>query len=430
MAKRNQFRTEHVQEAPRGWRVKTLTTKTGHEVRLAFPPGRRKRGSGRLVSILHPHGENPESCHGPNRHMNPSELLILGANPSKGKGTGNKGQKNPKVVSEEQVAAKQQKAIDFLDRIDADDPNGIADMSVQEYAEHKGLKIADRAGNPAELSEADKAAMLAVWRMSSGHADKRADRLAWSAAKFSKTVSLPYMRVYKALDHLTRQNPKIERRKSQARKAGKRNPPAARRRRNAEGGSIDEGKDLYRAFHGKEPREVADLAIKNEVQQNYVALGDLLSAKFLQEDGRLASIKFAGDKIVLAASTEGEQLYCIGGNQNMLPALEELGYDASKDLISMGRWHTVVYMAAKSQTNFELTEWTHDFGCVDEIAALMEESDEKGWSEAEFQSAVKRTMDAVPPLERDLPEAVYDKRNERILWAGGSYYVDWPGIVG
>jgi hypothetical protein len=96
----------------------------------------------------------------------------------------------------------------------------------------------------------------------------------------------------------------------------------------------------------------------------------------------------------------------------------------------MGRWHTVVYMAAKSQTNFELTEWTHDFGCVDEIAALMEESDEKGWSEAEFQSAVKRTMDAVPPLERDLPEAVYDKRNERILWAGGSYYVDWPGIVG
>ncbi len=58
MPEANQFRTEHFQDAPRGWHVKTITHPSGHEVRLAFPKGPRKRGSGRLVSILHPH-ENP-----------------------------------------------------------------------------------------------------------------------------------------------------------------------------------------------------------------------------------------------------------------------------------------------------------------------------------------------------------------------------------
>src|SRR5690348_18291587 len=49
--------TEHIQEAPSGWKVRTLTWPSGHEIRLAFPPGPRKRGSGRLVSILHPHNQ-------------------------------------------------------------------------------------------------------------------------------------------------------------------------------------------------------------------------------------------------------------------------------------------------------------------------------------------------------------------------------------
>ena len=58
MPEESQFRTEHFQDAPRGWHVKTITHPSGHEVRVAFPKGPRKRGSGRLVSILHPH-ENP-----------------------------------------------------------------------------------------------------------------------------------------------------------------------------------------------------------------------------------------------------------------------------------------------------------------------------------------------------------------------------------
>ncbi len=40
----------------------------------------------------------------------------------------------------------QEKAVEFMDRIDADDPNDIAGMSVQEYAEHKHLKLSENPG--------------------------------------------------------------------------------------------------------------------------------------------------------------------------------------------------------------------------------------------------------------------------------------------
>jgi hypothetical protein len=65
-----------VAAAPSGWRIRTVAHSGGHRVRVAFPPGRRRKGSGKLVSILHPKGErNP--C-----EVNPAELIIVGANPA------------------------------------------------------------------------------------------------------------------------------------------------------------------------------------------------------------------------------------------------------------------------------------------------------------------------------------------------------------
>jgi hypothetical protein len=62
MTKAKQNYTEHVQEVPQGYHVRTLSTKSGHEVRLAFPKGPRKKGSGRLISVIHPHGrKNPNA---------------------------------------------------------------------------------------------------------------------------------------------------------------------------------------------------------------------------------------------------------------------------------------------------------------------------------------------------------------------------------
>ncbi len=86
----SEFRTEHVQTKPAGWRVRTIVTDTGHELRIGFPPGGRKRGSGRLLQILHPRAENPSCDVTPRRAVelanrelsdgkkNPAELVIFG----------------------------------------------------------------------------------------------------------------------------------------------------------------------------------------------------------------------------------------------------------------------------------------------------------------------------------------------------------------
>jgi hypothetical protein len=75
------YRHEDVASVPSGWKVRTVVS-AGHRVRIAFPPGRRQKRSGRVVEILHPREENP--C----RANNPSELLLMGANPMRRKNTG------------------------------------------------------------------------------------------------------------------------------------------------------------------------------------------------------------------------------------------------------------------------------------------------------------------------------------------------------
>ena len=64
------YRTEHLATVPAGYRVRTVT-RGGHRVRIAFPPGRRVKGSGQVVEVLHPLHENP--C----RLSNPAELLVM-----------------------------------------------------------------------------------------------------------------------------------------------------------------------------------------------------------------------------------------------------------------------------------------------------------------------------------------------------------------
>src|SRR5260370_24834166 len=52
------FKHEEVSAVRRGYRVRSVR-RGSHEIRVAFPPGPRRRGAGRVVSILHPVGENP-----------------------------------------------------------------------------------------------------------------------------------------------------------------------------------------------------------------------------------------------------------------------------------------------------------------------------------------------------------------------------------
>jgi len=72
-----QYRTQHLTTTPRGWRVRSKRV-DAHVLRFAFPPGPRRRGSGKVLEILHP--KNPVCAKNACAigKKNPSELLIFG----------------------------------------------------------------------------------------------------------------------------------------------------------------------------------------------------------------------------------------------------------------------------------------------------------------------------------------------------------------
>jgi len=74
------FRTEHYSALRAGEKVRTVR-RGGHVVRIAFPHGRRVKGSGRVLEVLHPLREQ-----NPCRLGNPAELVVMMANPSQLKG--------------------------------------------------------------------------------------------------------------------------------------------------------------------------------------------------------------------------------------------------------------------------------------------------------------------------------------------------------
>jgi hypothetical protein len=76
----SRYRHEDVSAVPSGWKVRTVKAGS-HRVRVAFPPGRKQKGSGRLVSVLHPlFGGNPCANACSMRAANPAELMVMSAN--------------------------------------------------------------------------------------------------------------------------------------------------------------------------------------------------------------------------------------------------------------------------------------------------------------------------------------------------------------
>jgi hypothetical protein len=83
MASAAQFRVEHLAQTPAGYRVRSVK-RGSHVVRVGFPPGRRRKGSGKVLEILHPKAEKNASCIVSQRaKTNPAELLIFGNPASK-----------------------------------------------------------------------------------------------------------------------------------------------------------------------------------------------------------------------------------------------------------------------------------------------------------------------------------------------------------
>lgn len=235
-----QYRTEHIAEVPQRWKVRTVTHGT-HLVRLAFPPGKRKKGSGKLIEILHPVNENP--C-----------------------------------------------------------------AMVQE----RGPQSATR-----------------------------------------ETVKNP--------------------------------------------GAMEAAADLSREFHGIDPRQVSTVQETDVMRHTYTALGDLVQLwiRNVGGDYRTSKITFTDDKVKVASSPNGKQLYLIGGNQNIDAQLENFGGDASKDFVELGQAVFISYATRKKIDALKLVEYQHKLG---------EETGE-------------------PPL------AFYNRLQRRIYLVGGRYRVEAPGII-
>jgi hypothetical protein len=165
--------------------------------------------------------------------------------------------------------------------------------------------------------------------------------------------------------------------------------------RNPDDGELEQAEELYEEFHGREPREILEIQESSEARGEYTALGDLIELTMIAPSGDHVLVKFKNDGVRLASSPNGEQLYLLGGNQDISGVLEMFGADTAKDLLDLGEAKQIVYEAAKWQTDFTPQEWKHDFG---------------------EESGVR-------------PRVFFDQLKKRIFFAGGNYKVKRPGIV-
>lgn len=313
------FRTEHVAQAPRGWRVRTIVPgpHSKHEVRIAFPPGRRKKGSGRVVEILHPENErNPKCDISKKARTNPGELLIFG-NPS-GKGFGNH---------------KAGCACKFCDRARKLQSGELKPPPLPHQRKKNSKKLDAQRG-----------------------ARERAARI--------RTARL---------------NPK--------KKVVKRGGPQ-RRRADRNPSETKQAVRLFHGFHGHDPKEIAEKHVSAAVRLDYTALGDL---NYIRTETLLsgpAEFTFEGDGVKLASSPDGRQLYCIGGNQNILQLLDVRSQE--KDFIDLGEALEVEYLARKVHGDYRPIKYFHEFGELNGIR----------------------------------PRLMFDKMRKQLFFIGGDYFID------
>jgi hypothetical protein len=406
------FRTQDIATTPKGWHVRTVTHPSGHQARIAFPPGSRKKGSGRVVQILHPNREqNPElSCieiydlavghAGVPEPGSPSAIgiakgidevtgapFLVSTNPKE------------KTKTREQLEKMQDKAVRFLRDVvgDSDKADEIDSMSPEEYADKKRIHLVN----------------------------KRSVR---------KTLSRVKDKVKKAL-HINKSKKRCNKRP----------------RRNLD--EIPEVQRLYETFQGKSSTEITELDepenrrddfghtgwlvflviqpygealegiadpndlsdVEKEIDPDHdlstlelwEKLADEFGVTFVvvdfsggQKIPEQPNFKKYGDGVRVAGAASGSQLYFLGGNQDISGLLDRFKVDTTKDFIGLGVLVAYGYLAAKHiPDDPEITDqpivWQHILG---------EEGGE-------------------PPL------IFWNKLQKRLFLAGGTYSIEAPGIT-
>ena len=425
-----EYRTQHVAAAPSGYHVRTIPSGE-HWIRLAFPPGPRRRGSGRLVEILHPAGENP--C-----RLNPAELVVLG-NPHE---IVQKGTRAVMIYSNDAdgpfhsrlwVNAK----VSGNQIVDGDATTTSRTATTLAGARKQAEKmLADASRNPAELvilgnpSQAGKDAYQTgydhgYYDASVGHKSEYSFHAYPSESQYQKDYSRGYRAGHSAYHREHRSNPSVVQQhlikiakdtlrmpdamlgvmggmtKEQAREILRKHGIRFKENPGDETNETDQAVRLYQEFHGKDPQGIIEAQRSAAMRTDYACLGPLLGvAPFVEglkipspehwDDGGYPVLTFSGVK--LASNAEGTQLYAIGGDQDLTEVLDQFPeVDAAKDLIDLGPIAYITYEARKSMDGFELVQYTHTF-------------------------------------DEPRPLLGYDQVKREIFFVGGRYQVNAPGI--
>lgn len=148
-------------------------------------------------------------------------------------------------------------------------------------------------------------------------------------------------------------------------------------------------RDLYQSFHGKPSSGSIITDIPNSLPSSLTELGALTEIKL--SSGSI--LGFDGQGIRLCSNGRGTQLYITGTVTFPADALKD--FDTSKDTLDLGPVTYIVYRTKKAFDNFKEYEYKHKLG------------EESG----------------------DRPALIYDRRNRRLILAGGNYEVRPEGIV-
>ena len=294
------FRHEDVASVPSGWKVRTVTAGS-HRVRVAFPPGRRHKGSGRLVSVLHPlAGKNP--CANPCalRSANPAELMVMSAN------------NPPRRRSEE---AKKQRQQEMIRRLI------IKKAEQAERRGHKELAEAYREmthRNPAELLVMSANPRRDLQRQ----ARERAERI--RAARLSGS------------------NPRVE-------VVHGDNPPV---------------EEIAEEFSGVDVKYIDVYNEPHIPRGRYAYLAKLYRLMIKPEKGgQVQRVTFnQTDPPLIVSDSTGKQIYFVGGQQDLTECLAAFTNQGG-DRVVLGEGREIHYIGKKHHIGDEDTdEWRHKHG--------------------------------------------------------------------
>jgi hypothetical protein len=369
MAGRRKFRHQDIAAVPRGWKVRTVKEK-GHDIRIAYPPGPRRKGAGRLISILHPVSErNPgPSC------IDAYETGMLEAGvPEAG---------SPSYTELEQAIGE----LVLSSLAEGTNESGAtANPDLKKY----WSEFKQKAGRFYRCLLGDKKKAETVEALPADAIENPARRRS-SARQAAKLGSGKRFRML--VKEIERQGGAISPRAVAAaagrKKYGKQEMArlSARGRRKKNPAEIGEAKVLYKRFSGAPSGKVTEIDVPAKARDDYAHLGWVQWLGFVppyqrgnaagqcpemsetfadsmeqhndinramrqvaaQFEVRLVWFNVEGDEIRLAASPKGNQLYLLGGRQTRLRQnLDLFKTDASRDRVDLGELVMIVYTAEK-----------------------------------------------------------------------------------